>query len=130
VKQCNNNCGLRYQTIYILFGCLALLVVTAAGLAPVSGGSVHHADKLMHVTIFMLLALWFTCLLPKRYWIIFGSMVVYGLLLEWLQGLTSYRHADGYDLVADAVGAAAGTMIGARRGHGMLVALEARLTPN
>ncbi len=91
--------------------------VTAVGvlsLIPVAdmGGN----DKLLHFIAYGLMSGGFALLLrrwPTRLWAALG-VVAYGVLLEYLQGLTGYRLFDPADMLANGVGAVAGLVLGWR----------------
>lgn len=71
---------------------------------------VAHGDKLEHVLSYALLA-WYAGALfaarGKRFAAMLG-LIALGIVLEWLQGQTSYRLADPVDALANAVGALLG----------------------
>ena len=69
-------------------------------------------DKLIHGITFALLALWYTGQYARSaYWRVALGLSVYGLLIEWLQSMLSYRTAEAGDLVADVIGIAIGIVI-------------------
>ena len=99
---------------------VALVVVLVLSLIPVPQGMSLFSwqDKLEHAAAFMALALlaertqW-----PRRWWI--GGLLVYGIVIELVQGLTPHRMADPWDAAADALGVVAALAlirgVGARR---------------
>ncbi len=81
---------------------LVLVAVLSLIPAPDMGGS----DKLLHfVTYFMLSATFSTLTRTlKASLIIASGLIVYGILLEFAQGLTGYRMLDSLDMLANSTG--------------------------
>lgn len=80
--------------------------------APDMGGS----DKLLHFFAYGLMSGGFALLLrrwPGRLWAALG-VAAYGVLLEYLQGLTGYRMFDPADMLANGAGVLAGLILGWR----------------
>ena len=101
---------------------LLLLVLTAAVLPAIwflpdrvrildwFGG----VDKWAHVTVFAILTVWFAGQYARRaYWRIAVGLLAYGLLIELVQSLLSYRSAEMPDIIADGIGIAIGLVIAA-----------------
>lgn len=88
---------------YVLLLVLAILSLMPA---PDIGGS----DKLAHFIAYGLLSAWFSLIVEQRrsLWIILFGLIGYGLLLEWLQSLTSYRSGDIADAIANSLGVITG----------------------
>jgi hypothetical protein len=88
-----------------IIGLLALGVVSLIP-APDLGGN----DKIGHFISYAMLSAWFSLLVEQRksLWSILFGLIVYGLLLEFLQGLISYRSGDLADAVANSLGAITG----------------------
>ena len=86
-------------------GLLALGVVSLIP-APDLGGN----DKIGHFIAYALLSTWFSLLVEQRksLWQILFGLIAYGLLLEFLQSLTSYRSGDLADAVANSLGVMTG----------------------
>ncbi len=84
---------------------LALGVVSLIP-APDLGGN----DKIGHVIAYAMLSAWFSLLVEQResLWRILLGLIIYGLLLEFLQGLTSYRSGDLADALANSLGVITG----------------------
>ena len=56
--------------------------------------------------------LWFGWLYPRRvHWRVALLFLLQGALLELLQGLSGYRYADGYDMLANSLGVAGGWIL-------------------
>jgi VanZ family protein len=88
-------------TAYLgLIGLLSLL--PPSGLPETAG----EYDKWLHAAGYAVAGLWAVWLLRRGRprWTGLGSLVVYGVVLELLQGLTGYRSADVWDAVANSGG--------------------------
>jgi VanZ family protein len=92
-----------------LAGMLAVGVLSLLP-APDMGGS----DKLLHFLAYGFMSGGFALILTSgsaRLWAALG-VALYGVLLEYLQGLTGYRMFDPADMLANAVGACCGLLLG------------------
>ena len=71
--------------------------------APDLGGG---SDKLYHFIVYALLSLGFVLLAgtPRRLLGVALGLIVYGVILEWLQGLTGYRQMELLDMLANSLG--------------------------
>ncbi|WP_353569904.1 VanZ family protein [Candidatus Albibeggiatoa sp. nov. BB20] len=68
--------------------------------------TVSHIDKLEHFTAYFIIMFWFSLLYPtkKGRLICLIGFLSMGMGLEFLQSFTSTRHADGMDMIANALG--------------------------
>ncbi|MEH6617188.1 MAG: VanZ family protein [Porticoccus sp.] len=101
---------IRWRWAFI--GCLILIMVMS--LMPVNGtGWFPGQDKLMHTISFAVLFLLGSQAFhgSTSYWPLFLGLLVYGALIEWLQGKTGYRSMEAWDVVADVFGLAIGRLI-------------------
>ncbi|WP_179958226.1 VanZ family protein [Chitinimonas arctica] len=72
---------------------------------------VENGDKLMHLGGYAALAAcWSLALTGRRGYVLLGSML-FGVLIECLQGLTPYRSFDMMDMLANGCGALLGTAL-------------------
>ena len=63
-----------------------------------------HIDKVQHLVAYGIAMLLFGLLYPTQYkWSVIGLLLM-GLSLELLQSLTSTRHMDGFDMIANTLG--------------------------
>jgi VanZ family protein len=102
---------LRLIKLWYLVGGLLLIAVGAISLLPVP--DVGVSDKLSHVITYLLLASWFSLLAANRKvlgWTIAG-LILYGMLIELLQGMTGYRYPEWGDVLANGIGVLAGALI-------------------
>jgi len=86
-----------------------LSVVMVFALLPTSGApGFPGQDKLMHLIVFsvlfMLGAKGHPGLVSRRWLYLYLGLFFYGMLMEFLQGQTSYRSMEAWDLVADSLG--------------------------
>lgn len=99
---------------YVAFG-VAVLLQVAVLYSPDTGGAppFPQADKVVHVFVFALVG--FTGVLAGIRWLpLGGALLLHGVLSEVLQGtVLSGRAGSGWDLAADAVGAAIGIVLAA-----------------
>ena len=97
---------------------LAAAALIASLLPGVPMPSFALGDKLVHAVAYAALAISWVLGLRWRWtrwprttaWL---AVVAYGLAIELLQGLTPWRRFEGLDLLANALGAAAGVLIAA-----------------
>lgn len=84
------------------------LVVGVFSLIP--GPDLGEGDKLTHFLPYAILSAGFSLIIEARksLWLILFGLISYGLLLEWLQGLTGYRMKDMADALANSLGVISG----------------------
>jgi len=99
---------LRLARYWFAMAYMLLLVLGVLSLIPVPdiGGS----DKVAHFVSYAALSAWFSLIVEQRntLWRILIGLISYGLLLELLQSLTSYRSGDIADAVANGLGVITG----------------------
>jgi VanZ family protein len=103
--------GLRLGSIWYWLGILMLLLVAILSLMPAPDTGV--SDKLAHTVTYFILAGWFSLLAGDRTTLCwsFAGLVVYGILIELMQGTTDYRFAEWGDVIANGIGTAAGMLL-------------------
>jgi len=103
---------------WLAAGWLGVILTLALSLMPpaldVSGG---HSDKLVHLAGYALLTFWWAQLVTRQRWKLAVAIVLFGLAIEGLQGLTPDRLPDLLDALANSSGVLLGW-------------LAARLLPN
>jgi len=105
---------LRFPTLWLIAGWLAVIAALAVCLAPAKYVEVPNVnDKVEHAAGFALLVLWFTGIYPRsRYWLVASGFLLLGILIEILQGDMNWgRHSDVHDVYADAAGIVAGVLL-------------------
>lgn len=91
-----------------------LIAVTWASLMPISGPQLFvMEDKVLHVGAYVMLYLLAWLSFPGRVlqWKLHGGLFAYGVAIELLQGLTTYRSMEAMDLLADATGLGLGCLL-------------------
>ncbi len=99
---------LQWRRLWLSVGYLLVLNVLLLSLAPLDGApilTIAYSDKVAHALVFMLLMIWFSGLMPARYYPrLFLALLAYGALIEFLQQFTPYRSLELLDLGADMLG--------------------------
>lgn len=90
---------------------LCMLAILVLSLLPPSGLPTTGWDKSNHLLAFAVLALLSHGAWPGRTLVALAGLLAYGGLIEVLQSFTPDRSADLTDLIADAIGLAAGAAI-------------------
>ena len=105
-----SNSTLKFSTFWYLGGGAMLLLVAISSLIPVP--DIGVSDKFAHFLTYATLSGWFSLLVARRVsllWVIAG-LIVYGMAIEGLQGLTDYRYPEWADVVANSAGVILGTL--------------------
>lgn len=104
----------RFRPILIVSAWSWVLAIWVLSLTPPVDTGIHtvsHLDKLGHWLAYFIAMLWFGFLYPRqRVWSVMGLLLM-GLSLELLQSLTSTRHMDGFDMLANTLGVLIGWFI-------------------
>lgn len=100
-----------YPRLWLSGWCIGLALLLWFSLTPLPLMlPVAQGDKLEHVLSYALLAGYAGALFASRdarIGVVLG-LIALGIVLEWLQGQTSYRLADPLDALANAIGAVLG----------------------
>lgn len=91
--------------LWYALGIGLLVLIAILSLMPVADAPETN-DKLVHVIMYAVPSAWFSLIVSKRSslaWV-FVSLVGYGFLMEFFQGLTDYRSQDMLDAVANGFG--------------------------
>jgi len=120
----------RLKLHHVWFGCayVLLLLVAIASLVPIpaeSGGN----DKLMHLLTYALLSSWFSLIVAQSnslFRVCIG-LILFGVLIEVLQGMTSYRTAEFADAIANSLGVLVGLVFHFTPLHRLLRGVDAGL---
>lgn len=125
--------ALRYPWRWQLAGFLLLVFVMIAALVPKLpfhelALQFRISDKVMHIAAFAFLAVWFSGQYENRsYWRIALGLIAFGILIELVQSMVSYRTAEWMDLIGDAAGITIGLLIGVLGAGGWSMRVEERL---
>jgi VanZ family protein len=100
------------ERIWRIGGWLGIIVALGLSLLPPaldSGGS--HSDKVAHLLGYAVLTFWWAQLVTRRRRKLALAVVLFGIAVELLQGLTPVRQPDPLDALANSVGALLGWLI-------------------
>ena len=89
-----------------------LAVVAVLSLMPDPPGA-GVSDKLLHFSAYAGLSAGFSILVRyhrQLLWVVIG-LILYGMLIEVLQGMTGYRFMEAYDVLANSAGVFCGLLI-------------------
>src|SRR4051794_27646151 len=99
---------LKRHPLWLLIGWLLVAVIIYLSLAepPSMEMPAENADKYGHALAYATVMLWFMQLYPKtRTRALIGlGLLLLGIALEFLQGMTGFRSFEYADMLADAVG--------------------------
>jgi len=101
---------LRLIWLWAAIGFAMLVVVAFVSLMPAP--DIGVSDKLSHLVTYFILSGWFSLLAVSRIslgWTVIG-LVGYGMLIEFLQGMTAYRYPEWGDVLANGAGVLAGIL--------------------
>jgi len=88
-----------------------LLTLVISLMPPALDDSSGHTDKLVHLSGYALLMFWWAQLVIRQRWKLAVAVVLFGISIELLQGLTPARQPDLLDALANAGGALAGWLV-------------------
>jgi VanZ family protein len=101
-----------------VLGWLGIAITLVVSLMPPAlGDSSGHADKIVHLFGYAVLTFWWAQLVTRHRWKLAITVVLFGIAIELLQGLTPARQPDLLDALANSGGVLLGW-------------LAARLLPN
>ena len=93
-------------------GWLGIVATLIASLMPPTlGGDDTHLDKIVHLFGYALLMFWWAQLVTQRRWKLALAVVVFGIGIELLQGLTPDRLPDPLDALANLAGVLLGWLV-------------------
>ena len=97
---------LRHPVLWMLSGSvLLLLVVTGSVIPGVVVSEYDGADKVVHMLSYFVLMVWFSGMYARRRQApIALTLILFGIVLEFIQAQLPYRQFDPLDLVANATG--------------------------
>ena len=100
---------MHYRSLWLILGFFYIGLILAGSLlrVPDIDISISHTDKVVHFLMYFILVGWFVQLYPKpdkRIQILIAAILL-GMLIEYLQGMTSYRSFDIIDEIANSIGA-------------------------
>jgi hypothetical protein len=97
--------SLRFAYFWLAGGITLLAVVLYLTLAPVGGPDFAQSDKFGHLMAFAVLMVWFCGVFRANFTVYVAlGLLAFGVLIEYLQGLTDYRSAEVADAAFDFIG--------------------------
>jgi VanZ family protein len=105
------------QTWRVLGWLGIVLTLVVSLMPPALDSSGGHADKIVHLAGYAVLTFWWAQLVTRQRWKLAIAVVLFGVAIELLQGLTPDRMPDPLDALANSSGVLLGW-------------LAARLLPN
>jgi VanZ family protein len=91
----------------------------------------ENTDKWLHGITFLVLSIWFSGLYTRRsLWRVAVGLLAFGVVIEVLQRMISYRSADLIDIVADAAGIVLGLGVAFLGAAGWCLRIENRWFTN
>ena len=126
------NRQLHYLTGWLLIGLMLVGAVIYFSLAPVPPQlqlEFQFADKLEHMLSYGILMFWFAQLLTQnaaRHTVAI-LLVLLGIALEFLQGMTGYRLFDLFDMGANTLGVLIGLYLSTQRYKNCFLTIEQQL---
>lgn len=104
--------------LWRMAGWLGVVVTLIVSLVPpLLGDDGGHTDKIVHLAGYAALTFWWAQLVTRQRWTLAIAIILFGVLIELLQGLTPDRQPDPLDALANSGGVLLGW-------------LAARLLPN
>ena len=105
---------LKYQKLWLGLGVLAIVFLAVLCLVPMSNlPKVNINDKFVHFSAYFILAAWFSGIIKRKNYLVFGiCLLAFSYLIEILQGLSKYRSFEWQDLLANGLGIAAALLLG------------------
>jgi len=119
-----NQFALQMPRLWFTLAYALALVVGVLSLIP--GPDIGSSDKLAHFLTYAILSASFSLIVErqKSLWLVLSGLIAYGLILEFLQGLTGYRMEDMADAVANSLGVITGLIFFFSPLHGILRRFE------
>lgn len=107
----NRQFELHLRTLWFALAYALLLVVAILSLAPATP-NVGDSDKLGHFLAYATLSMVFSVIVRQRVslWRVLFGLIAFGVLMEYLQGLTGYRYSDPEDALANSIGVVFGLL--------------------
>jgi VanZ family protein len=102
---------LHLRPLWFALAYAQLLLVAVLSLTP-AVANVGGSDKLGHFLAYAMLSIAFSVIIRQRLslWRVLFGLIAFGILMEYLQGLTGYRYADPEDALANGIGVAFGLL--------------------
>lgn len=123
---------LRLLRLWLTMGWVLVALVICLSLIPVPQEAVPGIwgmDLLVHLVLYGIMMFWFGLIyLPhKEYKMLGACLILLGILMEVIQGLTAYRSMEPMDMIANTIGVSLGFLLARTPLSEALTRLEDRL---
>ena len=122
---------LKYRRIWLILGWGMVFLVAVLSLIPSPQvlGPMLPSDIVIHLLAYSSLMLWFGCIYStgRRYLVLGLGLILIGIVLEFLQGMTSYRSFEYKDMLVDVFGVLLGWLLSMTRISSLLIFVEQRI---
>lgn len=122
---------LKYLKFWLILGWGMVVLVAILSLIPSPQvlGPLTTSDILIHLLAYSTLMLWFGCIyLSGRKYLLLGLiLILIGVILELLQGMTSYRCFEYKDMIVNGFGVLLGWLLSMTRISSFLIFVEQRI---
>ncbi len=94
-----------WQRLWRLGGWLGVGLTLVVSLMPPTLNDGHtHSDKIAHLMGYAILMFWWAQLVTRKRWKLAVAVILFGIVIELLQGLTPHRQPDVLDALANSGG--------------------------
>lgn len=122
---------LKYLRFWLILGWSMVFLVVIMSVIPSPDvlDVLTTRDKLVHLVAYSVLMLWFGCIYSsgRRYLILGLVLILLGIVLELLQGMTSYRYFEYKDMIVNGLGVFIGWLLSLTRVSSLLIFVEQRI---
>lgn len=122
---------LKFPRLWLILGWAMVSAVVIMSVVPSPDVLVPlpASDKLVHLLAYSVLMLWFGCIYApgKRYLILGLILMLIGVILELLQGMTPYRYFEYKDMIVNGLGVFIGWSLSLTRVSSFLIFVEQRI---
>jgi VanZ family protein len=100
------------ERLWWLAGWFGVALTLAVSLMPPALDiNVSHSDKLVHLAGYAVLMFWWAQLVTRQRWRLAVAVILFGIIVELLQGLTPDRQPDPLDALANGAGVLIGWLV-------------------
>ena len=122
---------LKYLRFWLILGWGMVFLVAVLSLIPSPQvlGPMLPSDIVIHLAAYSSIMLWFGCIYStgRRYLLLGLELILIGIVLEFLQGMTSYRSFEYKDMLVDVFGVLLGWLLSMTRISSFLIFVEQRI---
>ncbi|HEY0663931.1 MAG TPA: VanZ family protein [Thiobacillaceae bacterium] len=96
------------ERLWRAVGWIGAAITLAVSLTPPLLNEAGHTDKLVHLSGYAVLMFWWAQVVTRQRWKLASAIILLGVAIELLQGLTPSRQPDPLDALANSAGVAIG----------------------